>query len=264
MPICPACNKEFKPSHYYPSQRFCSRKCQCHHNAIKGKNILCICKYCGKKYHPKQISYNKYCSRECRFNYLHERKAKREQAIELAKQNKPIPVRTCHICGITFQSNTNANYCSGKCRKEKARIKALEYDKKKFIPKTFNCKQCGKSVTTQYGDKLDTFCSKKCNKKYTKRLIERNHRKRARKYGCEYKPVRPVKIFERDNWHCRICGRPTTKKLRGTIKPNAPELDHIIPLSLGGSHTEINLQCACRECNINKSNKAKAQMFLFA
>lgn len=36
------------------------------------------------------------------------------------------------------------------------------------------------------------------------------------------------------------------------------EIDHIIPVSKGGSHDEVNLWLACRSCNGHKSNKMTA------
>lgn len=43
--------------------------------------------------------------------------------------------------------------------------------------------------------------------------------------------------MDRDGWTCHICGEEAPRELRGTMRWNAPELDHIIPLSAGGSHT---------------------------
>lgn len=48
------------------------------------------------------------------------------------------------------------------------------------------------------------------------------------------------------------CGKPTPLKLRGTCKPRAPEIDHRVPIAMGGAHTYDNVQCACRECNQRK------------
>ena len=61
-------------------------------------------------------------------------------------------------------------------------------------------------------------------------------------------------VFERDGWKCQICGIETPKNLLGAYNKNAPELDHIIPLSRGGKHIPSNIQCACRSCNFKKSN----------
>jgi len=67
-----------------------------------------------------------------------------------------------------------------------------------------------------------------------------------------YERIDPIKIFKRDNWKCKLCDIDTPRTLRGTIEDNAPELDHIMPLALGGSHTANNVQCLCRKCNCDK------------
>lgn len=92
-----------------------------------------------------------------------------------------------------------------------------------------------------------------------------NHRKRAIKHGAPYESVSPEKVFARDGWKCQICGKATPVERRGTRYSNAPELDHRIPISLGGPHTYLNCQCACRECNTTKSNRNTAGQYpLFA
>ena len=70
-----------------------------------------------------------------------------------------------------------------------------------------------------------------------------------RRFGVECAHVEPLVVFDRDGWRCQICGKATPKERRGSHYPNAPELDHRIPLSRGGSHTYDNVQCSCRRCN---------------
>jgi 5-methylcytosine-specific restriction endonuclease McrA len=74
----------------------------------------------------------------------------------------------------------------------------------------------------------------------------------------------PLEVLARDGWRCHICGVSTPKRLRGTFDDRAPELDHIIPLAAGGEHTRLNTACACRKCNIAKSNKPLGQLRLVA
>ncbi len=126
------------------------------------------------------------------------------------------------------------------------------------------CKVCGTMFTPEYGDKRRMFCTKQCSTKYGRRMIGRHHRHRARYHGVEYEPIRVYEVFERDGWKCQMCGRKTPKQLRGTFKPNAPELDHRIPMAMGGGHLWDNVQCACRECNGRKGGRsAVGQMPLF-
>ena len=113
-----------------------------------------------------------------------------------------------------------------------------------------------------------SFCSDVCrqlkvksNKKKARRLARRkgavpngSARKRAKHYGVRYEPIKPLVVLERDGWKCRVCGCDTPKHLRGTFEDNAPELDHIIPISQSGPHLYSNMQILCRTCNILKSD----------
>lgn len=54
-------------------------------------------------------------------------------------------------------------------------------------------------------------------------------------------------VFKRDNYTCVECG--ATKKDGATL-----HIDHIIPVSKGGSDELSNLQTLCSDCNLNKSN----------
>lgn len=73
--------------------------------------------------------------------------------------------------------------------------------------------------------------------------------RRARIKGRQRDPIDPIAVFERDGWHCYLCGIATPRELRGTLQPNAPELEHKLALANGGTHTWDNVACACRKCN---------------
>lgn len=59
-------------------------------------------------------------------------------------------------------------------------------------------------------------------------------------------PINRNLVWERDAGICGICGDSVEGKWH---------MDHIIPLSLGGSHTYDNVQVSHPRCNIQKSNK---------
>jgi len=60
--------------------------------------------------------------------------------------------------------------------------------------------------------------------------------RRARIAGARVERISRLKIAIRDNWTCHLCGLKVEKPFLS--------LDHIIPLSHGGSHTEDNLAIA--------------------
>jgi 5-methylcytosine-specific restriction endonuclease McrA len=89
-------------------------------------------------------------------------------------------------------------------------------------------------------------------------------RRRALKRGANIESFSPIEIFERDGYICQLCGIKTRPDFKSQYHPKRPELDHIIPLSIGGDHSMVNTQCLCRHCNITKSNSGKGdQLRLF-
>lgn len=97
--------------------------------------------------------------------------------------------------------------------------------------------------------------------KRTERRVHKASR-RAKTRGAGAERIDPVKVFERDGWRCHVCRRKTPKRLRGSHDGCAPELDHIVTLADGGSHTWGNVACACRSCNQSKGARSFGQIGL--
>lgn len=87
-------------------------------------------------------------------------------------------------------------------------------------------------------------------------------KRRAAIRGAEYESIDPIKVFERDQWRCHLCGIKTIRKLRGSTDDRAPELEHIVSLADGGSHTWGNVACSCRRCNRTKGAASFGQLGL--
>lgn len=83
------------------------------------------------------------------------------------------------------------------------------------------------------------------------RRIDKNRRRGAQGYTKYDK--REIAI--RDGWLCHLCGGSVTPHLWGSAHPDAPTIDHVIPVSRGGSDTDDNVKLAHRVCNMRKSNK---------
>lgn len=75
---------------------------------------------------------------------------------------------------------------------------------------------------------------------------EHTQRRRAQLMDAFVEPVDRRKVYLRDAGLCRICGQP--------VEPEAFEIDHIIPLSRGGTHEMGNVQAAHPSCNRRKNN----------
>jgi 5-methylcytosine-specific restriction endonuclease McrA len=87
-------------------------------------------------------------------------------------------------------------------------------------------------------------------------------KRRAAMRGVARESIDPIKVFARDKWRCHLCGVTTPRKLRGTTDDRAPELEHIVSLADGGSHTWGNVACSCRRCNISKGAASFGQLGL--
>lgn len=208
------------------------------------------CKVCGIGIvvTPLRGPQKTYCSDRCKWLFRHPPKGKSD--------------RTCAECGKLFKA-FNARFCSPACaHKNLSRGRLYEC----------KCKTCGIGFTARTKDKR--YCSNSCvpwekrqktpgEMKARKRLnwIHRNHIRRMlyRETSVEY--INPEEIFNRDGWRCQHCG---CKTHRGGSQhhPKYANLDHIIPLSRGGHHVKLNLQCLCRACNMSKSAKTEGEQLL--
>lgn len=87
-----------------------------------------------------------------------------------------------------------------------------------------------------------------------------HYRIRTLNQGVEYDESITLKaVRERDKDICQICGGivDDTAIKNGHIRKLYPTVDHIIPLSKGGSHTWDNVQLAHMACNAGKHDKVE-------
>lgn len=82
------------------------------------------------------------------------------------------------------------------------------------------------------------------------------HKRRARLAGVETDSYTRKEIFDRDGGKCVHCGTELH------LKPYGFEIDHIVPISLGGPDTRANVQLACRTCNRKRSKNLTGQVHL--
>mgnify|MGYP002294320240 CR=1 FL=1 len=80
--------------------------------------------------------------------------------------------------------------------------------------------------------------------------------RRMRCYGdAEYDDAVTLRaVMKRDHGICMLCGLPVdeTDMKNGHPSKMYPTIDHIIPISAGGSHTWKNVQLAHNSCNARK------------
>ena len=73
--------------------------------------------------------------------------------------------------------------------------------------------------------------------------MSRHHRAMS---GRRWQRLR-MRIFARDRWRCRVCGRAARL-----------DCDHIEPVDRGGDRWDpANLQSLCRSCHIDKTRRER-------
>jgi len=202
----------------------------------------CTCNHCGKPFLPKAADRTSYCSRDCFFDKLAiEREYKTKKKINIKTVNNCINLLTKALKHIDCnQAKIKTRVCVV-CSKEFKQTRIMG------VPDVV----CG-DVCKSYKLK-NTKAEYKKTKNY--KLLRYNEKvKRRLSSNSEYERVDFESIMESQHYQCALCGYDAPKHLRGTNEFNAPEIDHIIPLSKGGSHTTENCQMLCRKCNLKKSD----------
>lgn len=263
---CRTCGKQFTAAH---ERGYCQQKCTPGHIAkmarkrakrataaprakastpITHTDFACV--VCGKTFRPKHPDRTKCCGRECGLVLTGFTAAARKTGVRVSVS---VVRNKCKACGK--RHSLNAMYCGAGC-----------YPSIYHKITATTCLECGvefKPSTTKGNH--SHHCTDECRRKGKARKARPAKKlRRALKRGANGgEAVDPIRVFERDGWRCASCRKGTPLKLRGTIHARAPELDHIVPVSMGGKHTYANTQCLCRSCNGRKGATVSGQLHLF-
>ncbi|QPB09793.1 hypothetical protein CPT_Shady_032 [Streptomyces phage Shady] len=129
-------------------------------------------------------------------------------------------VKTCRLCG---REKPAAQFLAGKAKRPSS-----------------TCGTCRGKLAAQHRRKYYAGLS-------TDKRNTLTHKRRAEAYGVEHEEYSRTAILAR--WHnkCAYCGN------------RAEHLDHVVPLSKGGTDTESNIVPACAPCNLSKGAKTLAE-----
>ena len=125
--------------------------------------------------------------------------------------------------------------------------------------KIIECEECGemfemRSINSRH-------CSDKCMNRAADRKKELRRRKRLRQNGKIDYSISLTKLIKKYNSKCQICGglineQDYIEDSNGNfiVGESYPTIDHIIPVSKGGTHTWDNVQLAHHYCNSIKND----------
>lgn len=207
------------------------------------------CERCGKDSYRTLSGTNpggnRFCSMTCRTEHM---------TFHREGPSCSVTFANCKQCFRGFARQRNEAWCSVHCRREYARAMArlmAAINASRVVA----CKGCGAEYCNlpKYG--MVKYCPSCALVMRRAAAYVYKRLRRGLERAAVIELVDPYVVFDKANWHCELCFRPTPKDLRGTVHPTAPELDHVVPISKGGPHCYANLQCLCRRCNGLKSNK---------
>ena len=269
---CLFCKKEFNSSN--KNQKYCSRQCSAKHSRPSGTSIN---QYGDIKEREKKFEETFNISRP-EFVYVS----------GYTDQDSSF-VMKCKTCGQTQERNAQitrpsrahkgltCDYCNSLARAKKELIEALTKFIKNQISETnktvakeiwciksiaqkhkyFNiCECCGKEY---FSDKEKNYCSKRCYQRTYDKLRFIRKRKQMYENGDVDESISIERLIERDNNKCHICGGDCDKgdfevngKGHWIVGRNYPSIDHVVPVSRGGTHQWKNIKLAHHYCNTIK------------
>jgi 5-methylcytosine-specific restriction endonuclease McrA len=219
------------------------------------------CAHCATMFTQAQPSAI-YCSKRCKVTAWRIANPARV-VLHQARGHCTYYAKHCERCGRAGGRRRDWSICA-ECAMEVERRRAADAAKSAALAihraagQVKRCEDCSAEFCPLYGYSMARLCVVCAARR------EKAHklRRKALQRGVQVESVDPIKVFERDKWRCHLCGVKTPKAKRGTYADDAPELDHLLPLSQGGAHRYANVACACRRCNATKGSRPLGQLLL--
>lgn len=240
LKCCVYCDTQFTSK--IARAKYCTDACQRKHYKKTKMHGPFVCLHCGDEFFKKNTNRDMFCSRSCRTS-----------AVNISRASDCIQLQM-------LADRDSARESRRIVREEIMALARIAAASKALFAKV-ECPQCGTCFVRRR--RWQRACSLTCVRQARRDSASIGQAmRRARCRIGEHDRINPFKVFERDKWRCHICGIRTIKALRGTSEPRAPELEHIVSLKDGGTHTWGNVACSCRQCNRAKGSASFGQLGL--
>lgn len=238
--------------------------------------MIVKCEWCGKTFYRRKSDKRYtgiYCSQDCitardqsnyKVKFLRENRVFRIVHYE-SKENV---VFACRTCGEQYTADSTSalkrRTCSNckriKAQKEKEleeKRRELKVLQKRLEELETKIERGWKAAQRREGHKETVRAARK--------RIELRRENRIKVNGEIDKDISLKRLFRRDNGICHICGKSCdyedyTRSDKGAFIAGKlyPSIDHVKPLSHGGTHTWDNIRLAHMVCNAYKGDKIPA------
>ena len=160
----------------------------------------------------------------------------------------------CPQCGVPLEELGGKMVCSASCKALRATL--IAYATCLFCGELFVSRSCGKVSSLCRKPECQRAMGKVRNERHTPSEAARvraKERSRAHSYArrtdvSDITPEQETAMRKRAK-DCPLCGVRMTDN---PGLPNSKELDHIVPLNVGGTHTHGNARIVCKRCNVRR------------
>lgn len=216
MAECVVCKVLFPQNQGVGAKRkTCSRTCRNRARLQNPKHAL-VCLSCGVGFARRDAT-QRFCSQVC---------------VTSTRRTLKGTTRPCQHCGSIFEpAHRNRKFCSVSCAS--------------FGRQGTACR-CGQPITS------GRICED-CRRSALQSKWHNNTARRRLTSGMTDGAIDRRVVYRRDHGTCRICWGRIDIKARW---PNRASLsiDHITPLSRGGSHSYANVRAAHLACNVRRND----------
>lgn len=241
---CKYCGDEFERTQ--DAQKYCVKCREISSDRRTGRvfnnDMVQTCAHCGAKYTRDRKT--KYCSDECSKAAQLDRLKSFRKTDEYVVPKTVKRERKCTVCGMLYMSSGKGTMCV-ECHKEHTRRILIE---RRMTEDIKVCAWCGELFTSTIASH-QRFCGLRCSNAYNGKV------KRARKRKAYVRPVYLKDIYTRDKGLCGLCGERVDLE-HVYPHPMSASIDHILPLSKGGTHEPRNVQLTHLRCNVEKGVRA--------
>ena len=220
---CPDCGETKPDSDYYRDK-----------SRTNGRHLYC--KVCARRRSAERYRKRNACAREYH-----------------VRGSQPPKTSRCEQCGAEYKPWSDAaRFCSKACANTHNGKQRRTSDARRQPVQVMlgSCAVCSTMFVPRNG--RAKTCSTECGREFRLRLWkDKQHRRRAKIRGATAERISREAIFARDEWTCGICREPIDPAAKHPDM-GSPSLDHILPISRGGTHTLDNVQAAHLGCNLSK------------
>lgn len=260
---CARCGAEKAVGQRGPIPVFCSGACRA--GSKNARRVEITCNHCGQPASVREGT--RYCSPRCR-NATARRGAREDGRYDAAllksreetARRRAANARPCPYCDEPMLNPRRVQCGKPECKR------AMKAERTKTWHRNYTATTGKRYATERYREQSIEYYKQRreqlghWRQLYPEAAALADARRRMLIQQAEQgERFAPTEVYERDGWTCGLCRLSVDPGLAWP-HPMSASVDHILPLSQGGSHTLANVQCAHLSCNSRKSDRVESDL----